>query len=76
MDYRVHESQYSKLEVFWCILVTYQIIFLSKQPIANFGQLENLVMFMKPESLKEGNVQTTECMRVNVASWRRSGISW
>jgi len=34
----------------------YQIVFLGKQPIANFGQLENLVMFIKLESLKEESV--------------------
>ena len=72
----MRESRCGKLEAFWCILVTYQIVFLSKQPIANFGQLENLVMFMKPESLKEGSVQTTERVRVDAASWRRSGVSW
>jgi len=60
MDYRVRESRCGKLEVFWYILITYQIVFLGKQPIVNFGQLENLVMFMKPESLKEGSVRTTE----------------
>ena len=33
----------------------YQIIFLGKQPIANFGCLKDLVIFMKPESLEEGS---------------------
>jgi len=35
----------------------YQVVFLtgSKQPIANFGWLEDLVIFTKQESLEEGS---------------------